>query len=1648
MKRNKLFLGLTLLMVLMATGLFATNYVVSGAGNYYMDGTYTYLGTNSVGAHVWSFWSQALAEYEYLYHNGSNTWFISGSYEIFDYYADYKCIPASFSSTVPPVTGWVGVNSVGPGPTVTAVNLAPTAHNVSGSGVENAIALAGLVATDTENNPLTYTISSQPSNGSATMRYGLNFNGTNSYTKTHNNVDLSGSAITIEYWFKGSYMQSVVRHQSEAGYIVAGYHGAHILSNDGLENGIAVGAGVTDGKWHHVAMTWEQNTTNGFKSYLDGNLVEQRNSSNTPLPNMNDEIYFGSWVGTSDFANGAIAEVRIWNYARTQSELQAHLSGSEAGLVGYWPLCSDNGGNSPDLTANDNYTLLYSTSWTLDVVHYHPSQNFVGTDSFTYTANDGTSDSNVATVSIAVNDVNYPPTASDVTATTSENVAVTIDFVGSDVDGNALTFIVVDAPSNGVCAGGVYTPDAGWYGIDSFTYVANDGALNSNVATVTVTVTEENVAPIAEDIAVTTEENIPVAISLVATDENSSDILSYTIQTPPAYGELTESNEAQSTTSLSFDGSGDYLKTNENLNFSQSAFTIEYWFKGTDINSAVRAQADNGFIVSGWEDMHILSNDGGTDGLAMGDGVEDGTWHHVAMTWQQNTTNGFKSYLDGELVDQRNSNDSWIPYINDELYFGSYIGESEFMNGSLDEMRIWIVARTQAELQANMNVSLTGNEAGLYLYYPVEEGSGSTTVDLAGTANATLYGNVAWVSAVDEVSGASVNFDGWGDYVGIPDADALDLTGGFTIELWMNATSWTDESYQGVLVSKDEWSNGGSGYGITCGNDGELSFIIGGSDGVWHDITTSGLQLDTWYHITAVHDGANLRLYVNGTEVANSAIAVGAVVNGEDLHIGNHTFVNDRNFDGKIDEVRIWNVVRSESEIQANMSNELIGSEEGLAGYWNMNEGVVQDLTDSGNHGTPYGDVSWSTDVPFIFYTYTPNAGWFGTDSFTYTATDGELESNLATVTLTVNSNNGGIAFYPPESLTFAEDTSLVVDLNDYISNPENLPLTYLVGGNAHINVAIDAGVTTFTSEENWFGSETMTFTVYTEERILIAEDVLVIVESQNDVPTIAIPDLSFVEDGYITMDMSEFVGDVDGDNLSLSASATINVSVSIYDFEVTIVSPENWFGSEDVIFTVNDGVETVTDSVEVTVTSVNDAPIVASFDIETDEDAIFETILTGSDVENDELTYAIQTQPANGSVSVDVDMMSYTPNANWYGTDSFTYIANDGDLDSEIATVNITVNSIYDAPGWALPSDLTFAEDGYLTTDLNAYITNPDNHLLSYFASGNEHINVSFDEGFATFTSESDWYGSETITFLICDETRPLVAGDVLVVVEQQNDEPTVVIPDISFAEDGYISLDVSGFIGDIDGDDLVLSANETTNVLVSINGYIVTIISDENWFGSETVTFTVSDGVGSRAIATDDVLVTITSVNDVPVANAGDDVAVNEDTEITLNGSGTDVEGDELTYLWTAPDGIILSGETVQSPTFIAPPVDETTELIFSLVVNDGVVDSEIDEVIITILNNLGPPPTPLNVRIVVTTDEVGRVVRTLTWDLAVGVAFYNVYACDTPDGEFIQINSEPIVGTSFESVGHSAMKFYHVTANNGGVVTVSPPKSNFRN
>ena len=177
-----------------------------------------------------------------------------------------------------------------------------------------------------------------------------------------------------------------------------------------------------------------------------------------------------------------------------------------------------------------------------NTVVYMPNNEYSGPDSFTFRVNDGAADSNVATVSITVTPVNDPPVALNGSATTAEDTAVAVTLGGSDVEGATLTYAIINGPAHGMLGavsgnGVTYTPAANFSGTDTFTFRANDGASNSMVAVITITVTPVNDAPTATEGAVTTAGNTALDLILSGNDVDG-DALSYAIVGSPTHGTL------------------------------------------------------------------------------------------------------------------------------------------------------------------------------------------------------------------------------------------------------------------------------------------------------------------------------------------------------------------------------------------------------------------------------------------------------------------------------------------------------------------------------------------------------------------------------------------------------------------------------------------------------------------------------------------------------------------------------------------------------------------------------------------------------------------------------------------------------------------------------------------------------------------------------------------------------------------------------------------------------------------------------------------------------------------------------------------------------------------------------------------------------
>ncbi len=213
---------------------------------------------------------------------------------------------------------------------------------------------------------------------------------------------------------------------------------------------------------------------------------------------------------------------------------------------------------------------------------------------------------------------------------------------------------------------------------------------------------------------------------------------------------------------------------------------------------------------------------------------------------------------------------------------------------------------------------------------------------------------------------SSLSFDGNDDYVRVPYAPNQNLgTGNFTIEAWIKADSATTTPY-GIINNID---GGNLGYKIfvnpissTIGVQISESTVITGA---------TYIKDNSWHHIALVRSGIDVTLYIDGS-IDGSTISSTDLTSTEDIIIGSFNTNGFVPFLGGIDEVRIWNIERSQTEIQNSMSTKLTGAEIGLLAYWNFEEGsgqVVQDLSPNGFDGTlglssavENNDPTWTTD--------------------------------------------------------------------------------------------------------------------------------------------------------------------------------------------------------------------------------------------------------------------------------------------------------------------------------------------------------------------------------------------------------------------------------------------------------------------------------------------------------------------------------------------------------------------------------------------------------------------------------------------------------------------------------------------------------------
>jgi hypothetical protein len=376
-----------------------------------------------------------------------------------------------------------------------------------------------------------------------------------------------------------------------------------------------------------------------------------------------------------------------------------------------------------------------------------------------------------------------------------------------------------------------------------------------------------------------------------------------------------------------------------------NSWTIECWFNSADVvnyrnlfhtNYPLSGASNLGVRVEQYSTNAMSVVVSGTDPIVGMTILPDGTifanqWHHLAIVGNK-TTNMLYAYVDGVLKSSMACT-NW-PTSFDNFDIGRGFGAGREFVGALDKVNVWNYALSSTEVNLNMDKTIVGNESGLISSYNFNQSSGTTLTDIKGAHNGTLVSNPSW----QQVANNTLNFDGVDDYVTIADNNTLDVTQ-MTIEAWVKWNPATATDIQFVCAKGLEQMEIHTG--VTAN---KLRFIP--TTGVYLDVPNC-LPVNQWTHIACVYNpsAAFAAIYINGvlTTYTNNSSAplTTAIANTATAFSIGQRYDGTYKYKGNIDELKVWNTVRTQTQILVDMSVVATGSESGLAAYYNFDQGAV-----------------------------------------------------------------------------------------------------------------------------------------------------------------------------------------------------------------------------------------------------------------------------------------------------------------------------------------------------------------------------------------------------------------------------------------------------------------------------------------------------------------------------------------------------------------------------------------------------------------------------------------------------------------------------------------------------------------------------------
>ncbi|WP_273993029.1 tandem-95 repeat protein [Vibrio parahaemolyticus] len=1179
-------------------------------------------------------------------------------------------------------------------------------------------------------------------------------------------------------------------------------------------------------------------------------------------------------------------------------------------------------------------------------VTYTPNDNYHGTDSFTYIVTSG-GVSESTTVSVDVTPVNDAPVAKDDIATTQEDTAVTIDVLpnDSDVDGDKLSIESASVPKeqgtvevvNGKL---VFTPAENFNGDAEITYTVTDGQLTDE-AKVTVTVNPVNDAPTIKVDAVESITEDAVSIDTV--------VAALTVRD-------TDTPEDQLAVSLENNSNGYFVLVGNEVKLTQAGVDAvnndELNLKDLAISASVSdgvnptASDSDSLVVNRVNDAPTIKVDAvesitedavSTDTVVATLTVRDTDTPEDQLTVSlENNSNGYFVLVGNEVKLTQAGVDA---VNNDELNLKDLAisaSVSDGVNPTASDSDSLVVNRvndapTVENAIADQVLSEDFDAYTIDLNEVFKDSDSSLEFSVSGNSNVlvSIENGIVTISPTADWNGSEILTFKATDPSGESVSQPVNFTVAPVADIVADKVTVVEDTStvikvlgndtfegDGKVVSLDT-NNGPANGTVSVNPDGSVTYTPNdnyqGTDSFTYIVTSGGVSESTTVSVDVTP--------VNDAPVAKDDTAI----TDEDTPVTIDVLPNDNDIDG--DKLSIQSATVPEAQ------------------------GKVEIV-----------------DGKLVF---TPAENFNGHAEIIYTVTDGQL-TDEAKVTVTVNPVNDAptIKVDAVESITEdAVNTDTVVatlTVRDTDAPEDQLTVSLENNSNGYFVLVgnevklTQAGVDAVNNDELNLKDLTISASVSDGVNPTASDSDSLIVNRVNDAPTVenAIADQVLSEDfASYTIDLNDAFKDSDS-ALNFSVSGNSNVLVSIENGIATISPTADWNGSEALTFTATDpSGESVSQTVNFTVAPVVD--IVADKATVVEDTPTIIKVLGNDTFEGDDKVVSLDTNngPANGTVSVNPDgSVTYTPNDNYHGTDSFTYIVTSGGV-SESTTVSVDVTPVNDAPVAKDDTAIT-DEDTPVTIDVLPNDTDIDGDKLSIQSASVPETQgkVEIVDGKLVFTPAENFHGDAEITYTITDGALTDQAT-VNVTVNAVNDTPVVEssIADQTLAEDFTpYTIDLNTAFSDVDNVDgeLTFSVSGNSNIQVAIVNGIATFTPTADWNGSEALTFTATDPSGESVSQT--VNFTVAPVADI----VADSARVVEDTPTIIKVLGNDTfEGDDKVVSLDTNNGPANGTVSVNpdgSVTYTPNDNYHGEDTFTYIVTSGGVSESAIVEVNVTPVND----------------------------------------------------------------------------------------------